>query len=294
MIEKALARSESLEDYISLAKPGIVSLVLITTLAGLYVGHRGLPAPALIFWTLLGTGLAAAGSAALNNFFDREIDGLMRRTQTRPLPTGAIDPSNALAFAVTLVVLSFLTLSAFVNALSAFLALTAVFSYAVLYTLVLKRRTPLATEIGGISGAIPPVIGIAAAQGRIGVEALILFLIMFIWQPPHFWVLAVKHADDYRRAGIPTFPVTHGLFDTKLRTLFFTAALLPVGLLPFSYGIAGPAYLITASVLSLVYLGLTVHFTLSRRQSGSLLFFFSILYLAVLFVSMAIDIAPKP
>lgn len=294
MIEKALARSESLEDYLSLAKPGIVSLVLITTLAGLYVGHRGLPAPALIFWTLLGTGLAAAGSAALNNFFDREIDGLMRRTQTRPLPTGAIDPSNALAFAVTLVVLSFLTLSAFVNALSAFLALTAVFSYAVLYTLVLKRRTPLATEIGGISGALPPVIGIAAAQGRIGVEALILFLIMFIWQPPHFWVLAVKHADDYRRAGIPTFPVTHGLFDTKLRTLFFTAALLPVGLLPFSYGIAGPAYLITASVLSLVYLGLTVHFTLSRRQSGSLLFFFSILYLAVLFVSMAIDIAPKP
>lgn len=294
MIEKALARSESLEDYISLSKPGIVSLVLITTLAGLYVGHRGLPAPALIFWTLLGTGLAAAGSAALNNFFDREIDGLMRRTQTRPLPSGAIDPTNAFAFAVTLVVLSFLTLSAFVNALSAFLALTAVFSYAVLYTLVLKRRTPLATEIGGISGAIPPVIGIAAAQGRIGVEALILFLIMFIWQPPHFWILAVKHADDYRRAGIPTFPVTHGLFDTKLRTLFFTAALLPVGLLPFSYGIAGPVYLITASVLSLVYLGLTVHFTLSRRQSGSLLFFFSILYLAVLFVSMAIDIAPKP
>lgn len=140
MIEKALARSESLEDYISLAKPGIVSLVLITTLAGLYVGHRGLPAPALIFWTLLGTGLAAAGSAALNNFFDREIDGLMHRTRTRPLPTGAIDPSNALAFAVTLVVLSFLTLSAFVNALSAFLALTAVFSYAVLYTLVLKDR----------------------------------------------------------------------------------------------------------------------------------------------------------
>lgn len=291
MIEKALARSESLEDYISLAKPGIVSLVLITTLAGLYVGHRGLPAPALIFWTLLGTGLAAAGSAALNNFFDREIDGLMRRTQTRPLPTGAIDPSNALAFAVTLVVLSFLTLSAFVNALSAFLALTAVFSYAVLYTLVLKRRTPLATEIGGISGALPPVIGIAAAQGRIGVEALILFLIMFIWQPPHFWSLAVRHEADYRRADIPVLPVASGLFETKIKTLSYTAALLPASLFPYFYGIAGTAYLVTASALSLAFLGMALRFFFSEKNQASHLFSFSIVYLAFLFAVMTFDLA---
>ena len=291
MIEKALARSESIEDYLSLAKPGIVSLVLITTLAGLYVGHRGLPAPALIFWTLLGTGLAAAGSAALNNFFDREIDGLMRRTQTRPLPTGAIDPSNALAFAVTLVVLSFLTLSAFVNALSAFLALTAVFSYAVLYTLVLKRRTPLATEIGGISGALPPVIGIAAAQGRIGVEALILFLIMFIWQPPHFWALAVRHEADYRRAGIPVLPVAYGFFETKVKTLSYAAALLPVSLFPYFYGIAGTAYLVAASALSLAFLGMALRFFFSEKKRASSLFFFSIVYLALLFAVMTFDLA---
>ncbi|MBI3393832.1 MAG: protoheme IX farnesyltransferase [Nitrospirae bacterium] len=290
MIEKALARSESLEDYLSLAKPGIVSLVLITTLAGLYVGHRGLPGPALIFWTLLGTGLAAAGSAALNNFFDRDIDGLMRRTQTRPLPSGTIDPGSALTFAVTLVVLSFLTLSAFVNALSAFLALAAVLSYAFLYTLVLKRRTPLATEIGGIAGALPPVIGVAATQGHVGIEALILFLIMFVWQPPHFWALAVRHEADYRRAGIPVLPVASGLFETKVKTLSYTAALLPISLFPYFYGIAGPAYLLTASALSLAFLGMAFRFFISEKAQASSLFSFSIVYLALLFAVMTFDL----
>ncbi|OGW59279.1 MAG: protoheme IX farnesyltransferase [Nitrospirae bacterium RBG_16_64_22] len=290
MIERALHRTAAAEDFVALAKPGIVSLVLITTLAGLYVGHRGLPGPALIFWTLLGTGLAAAGSAALNNFFDRDIDGLMHRTRTRPLPGGTIDPGSALAFAVTLVVLSFLTLSAFVNALSAFLALAAVLSYAILYTLVLKRRTPLATEIGGIAGALPPVIGVAAVQGRIGVEALILFLIMFVWQPPHFWALAVRHEDDYRRAGIPVLPVASGLFETKVKTLSYTAALLPISLFPYFYGIVGPAYLITASALSLAFLGMALRFFISQKTQASSLFSFSIVYLALLFAVMTFDL----
>lgn len=290
MIEKALTRSESLEDYLSLAKPGIVSLVLITTLAGLYVGHRGLPAPALIFWTLLGTGLAAAGSAVLNNFFDRDIDGLMHRARMRPIPSGAVDPSNALAFAVTLVVLSFLTLSSFVNNLAAILALTAVIVYAILYTVILKRRTPLAVEIGGISGALPPVIGIAAAQGRIGIEALILFLIMFIWQPPHFWALAVRHEADYRRAGIPVLPVASGLFETKVKTLSYAAGLLPVSLFPYFFGVAGTTYLVAASALSLAFLGMALRFFFSKKQQSSSLFSFSIVYLALLFAVMTLDI----
>lgn len=290
MSEQALTYRGTLRDYIILAKPGIIALVLITTMTGIYIGNRGLPDLHLILWTLLGTGLAASGSAVLNNFHDRDIDILMKRTRTRPMPSGNINPSSALVFGISLIVVSFFILAYFVNLLSASLAMAAAFVYVVIYTHLLKRRTPDATVIGGISGALPPMIGYVAVSGKLSFEAMILFLIMFIWQPPHFWFLAIKYADDYRTANIPTMPVSKGIFATKVKILIFNAALFPVSLLPYFYGIAGKVYLMTAFSLSLFYLVSSIRLLFSKGEKDVFRFFhYSILYLAILFAVMVID-----
>lgn len=281
-------------DYIILAKPGIIVLVLITTMTGLYIGYRGMPEAGLIFWTLLGTGLAASGSTILNNFYDRDIDLLMKRTSSRPLPQGNISPLTALVGGLSLLFISFLLLFHFVNPLSALLALTAAFFYVVVYTHLMKRRTPDATVIGGIAGALPPVIGYAAVLGTIGFDAVILFLIMFVWQPPHFWFLAIKHAGDYRIANIPTMPVTKGLLETKGKILVFNAALFPISLMPYFYGIAGKIYFVTASILSVVYLVFSVRLLFSKGEKNVFRFFyFSVIYLAVIFAVMILDTIKK-
>ncbi|MCS7285325.1 MAG: UbiA family prenyltransferase, partial [Hydrogenobacter thermophilus] len=185
--------------------------------------------------------------------------------------------------------LSLYIMLAFVNPVATFFTVMASFFYVVVYTLALKRRSPLATEIGGISGALPPVIGYTSVTGQFGIEPLILFLIMFVWQPPHFWVLAVKYAEDYRKAGVPTLPVVKGIFQTKVRTLLYTAALFPISLLPTLYGITGKIYFFTAFALSLVYLILTLRFFFSKSSRGMSLFFYSIIYLALLFSVMVFD-----
>lgn len=285
----------TLRDYIILAKPGIVVLVLITTMTGLYIGYRGMPDAGLIFWTLLGTGLAASGSTILNNFYDRDIDLLMRRTSSRPLPSGNISPLAALVSGLSLLLIAFLVLFRFINPLSAFLALTAAFFYVVVYTHLLKRRTPDATVVGGISGALPPVIGYAAVSGTIEWDAVILFLIMFVWQPPHFWFLAIKHAGDYRKANIPTMPVTKGLLETKGKILVFNAALFPISLMPYFYGIAGRLYLAVASVLSVLYLIFSVRLLFSKGEKNVFRFFyFSVMYLAIIFTVMIFDMIKQP
>ncbi len=289
MVNRAVAYSSLLRDYIILTKPGIVLLVLITTLTGMYLAQRGFPNPWLVFWTLLGTGLASAGSAALNQFFDRDLDALMSRTKDRPLPSGNIPPINALIFGLSLLVISISLLVFKVNLLTAFFVFLASFFYVVVYTMALKRRSPLATEIGGVSGSLPPVIGYAAVRGEVGFEALILFLIMFLWQPPHFWVLAIKYAEDYKRAGIPALPVSKGIEHTKIKTLIYTAGLLPLSLLPSLYGLAGHIYFISALVLSGLYLLLTFKFVLSKKPNGMFLFFYSVLYIALLFSVMVFD-----
>lgn len=289
MVNKALAYSNILRDYLVLTKPGIVLLVLITTLTGMYFAQRGFPDPWLVFWTLLGTGLASAGSAVLNHFFDKDIDALMNRTKSRPLPSGSINPRNAFIFGLVLVLLSIVILSLKVNLLTTFFVFLASFFYVVVYTLALKRKSPLATEIGGISGSLPPVIGYAAVRGEVGFEALILFLIMFMWQPPHFWVLAIKYAEDYKRAGIPTLPVAKGIKHAKVKTLIYTASLLPLSLLPSIYGIAGHIYFISALILSSLYLILTFKFVFSKKPNGMFLFFYSVLYIALLFSVMVFD-----
>ncbi|MCS7263171.1 MAG: heme o synthase [Aquificaceae bacterium] len=289
MVSRALTYGGVLRDYLLLTKPGIVLLVLITTLTGMYFAQRGFPDPQLVLWTLLGTGLASAGSAGLNQFFDRDIDAVMERTRDRPLPSGSINPRSALLFSLLLLGLSAVVMLTQVNLLATLLVLFASLFYVVVYTLTLKRRSSLATEVGGISGAMPPVVGYAAVKGEVGPEALVLFLIMFLWQPPHFWVLAIKYAEDYKKAGIPTLPVAKGIWHTKLRTLLYTAGLLPVSLLPSLYGFAGHIYFLSALFLSLVYLALTVVFTLSKRLNGTLLFFYSVFYMALLFSVMVFD-----
>ncbi len=286
---KAISLTNTLRDYIVLTKPGIVLLVLITTLTGMYLAQKELPNPHLIFWTLLGTGLASAGSAVLNQYFERDIDSLMERTKGRPLPLGSINSTFALVFGLLLLLSALFIHVNFVNLLSAFLTALASFVYVVVYTLTLKRKSPLATEIGGISGALPPVIGYASVLSTVDMEGLILFIIMFLWQPPHFWVLAIKYAEDYKRAGIPTLPVVKGIRETKLKTLMYTVSLLPVSLVPSLMGMAGFVYFYSALMLSLVYLVLTLRFFFSKKPNGMFLFPYSILYLALLFSIMVWD-----
>ncbi len=289
MVEKAIAYKNIVRDYILLTKPGIVILVLITTLTGMYLSKKGFPDPWLMFWTLLGTGLASAGSAVLNQFFDRDIDALMSRTKDRPLPSGSLSPINALLFGIILLSTSLYIMITFVNAVATFFTAMAAFFYVFVYTIALKRKSPLATEIGGISGALPPVIGYTAVTSKFGFEPLILFLIMFVWQPPHFWVLAIKYAEDYRKAGIPTLPVARGIEQTKIKTLLYTASLLPISLLPTLYGISGKVYFFTAFALSSLYLILTFKFLFSKETKAMFLFFYSIIYLAFLFSVMVFD-----
>ncbi len=287
---KMATLSGAVKDYLLLTKPGIVLLVLITTLTGMYIAQRGFPPTNLVFWTLLGTGLASAGSAVLNQYFDRDLDMLMDRTKTRPLPLGSVPPSNAFWFGVILLSLSFLIMLFFTNPIATFFTALASFFYVSVYTLTLKRKSPLATEIGGISGALPPVIGYTALTGSLGLEPLLLFLIMFLWQPPHFWVLAIKYAEDYKKAGIPTLPVVKGIQHTKVKTLLYTSALLPMSIVPYFYQIAGEIYLISASVLSFLYLLLTLRLVFSNKPNGGFLFFYSVIYLALLFTVMVFDL----
>ncbi len=290
MVERTIHYTHVFKDYLTLTKPGIVTLVLITTVGGMYIGSRGVLDPYLAFWTLLGTGMAAAGSAVVNMVLDRDVDSLMERTSSRPLPRGSVSPLGAFLFGSVLILTSFTIMFIFVNPLATLLTMIASLSYVVLYTIILKRRTPVATEIGGISGALPPVIGYVAGAGEFDLRALTLFLIMFMWQPPHFWALALKYREDYRRAGIPTLPVSRGVRITKIKTLLYTVSLLPLSLVPYAIGMTGKLYFVVASGMSLLYLILTLKFLFSKKEEGMKLFFFSIIYIAVLFSVMIVDL----
>ena len=290
VIEKTMAYTSLAKEYLALTKPGIVTLVLITTLGGFYIGSKGNIDGFLVFWTLAGTGLAAAGSAVINMVLDRDLDSLMERTSSRPLPKGSVGVSAAMTLGLFLVLASFLVMFFLVNSMSAFLTVLASFSYVVLYTILLKRKTPVATEIGGISGALPPVIGYAAATGFVDVKAFVLFLIMFMWQPPHFWALAIKYKDDYSRAGVPALPVVRGVHVTRVKTLLYTVSLLPLSLLPYLVGIAGKLYFAVAGVSSAIYVILTVRLLFSTKKDEMKLFFFSIIYIAIVFSAMILDL----
>ncbi|MFA5353791.1 MAG: heme o synthase [Thermodesulfovibrionales bacterium] len=277
-------------EYIRLTSPGINLLVMLTGFAGIWVAAQGAIAPLPALWCLLGIGLSSAGSSVFNNCFDRDIDRIMTRTRQRPLPSGRIGLSSALIFGIVLSSVALLIMIVFVNLLSAVLTASALFVYSFLYTVILKRRTRFATEIGGISGALPPVIGWAAVRGSLGPESLLLFAIMLLWQPPHFWALASKYREDYIRAGIPTMPVVKGRDTVNFRSLAYVLALVMVSIIPWWTGMSGLFYLSTALILGGLYIILAIAAILSEKSMDRQLFLFSIIYLTVVFTALVVDV----
>ena len=288
--EKETGAQGRLLDVAILFKPMIIGLVLVSTLAGAYIANKGVPPLGLVFWTLLGTGFATAAAAALNNYIDRDIDSVMKRTRSRTIPGGHIKPATALWSGLVIGTLAAVVLVLCVNPVAAGLAVAALFIYVVPYTLISKRRTPLATFIGGVGGALPPVIGYAAVKPELDVYALALFLIIFAWQHPHFWSLALKYRDEYAEAGVRNLAVVLGPEGTKRRIELWAAILAAVSLLPYFLGMVGSLYLYSALILGLVFLGMSTWFLLSGRKVAMSLFFYSIIHLPALYCVMVVDI----
>ena len=238
------------QAYVEVTKPRVVALMAFTVLVGMLLATHGpLPLPVLVFGTL-GIALMAAAAAAVNHLVDRRIDALMTRTRHRPLPRGLLSGAQVLAFAALLGAAGMALLLYFTNPLCAALTLASLLGYAVVYTMYLKRATPQNIVIGGAAGAAPPLLGWVAVTGQVDPGALLLFLIILVWTPPHFWALAIHRRDDYAKAGIPMLPVTHGIPFTQRRVLQYTVALWPLTLLPFAIGMSGWPYLVGAALLS--------------------------------------------
>lgn len=283
----------SWRDYIEITKPGINKSNLITTFAG-YLVAAGLTDlnPLILILTLLGTALTIAGSCTLNNFIDRDIDPLMERTKSRPVADGRIKPATALWYGLTLTLLGLMLLAVGVNILAAFVAFIGVMVYVLIYSLWLKRTSTLNTVVGGISGAVPPMIGWVAANPAIDLNAWALFLILFMWQPPHFFALAMRRVEEYRQAGVPMLPVVKGFHETKKQTLFFTILLLPSSYLLFYTGTLGWFYLIVSLVLGGIYVVLSIRGFSAKDDIkwANQMFFYSLIYLTVILLSMVIDV----
>ena len=281
---------ETVGAYLMLTKPRIIVLLLITTVPAMILAEGGWPSPWLVLATLAGGALVAAGANAMNCYFDRDIDSVMLRTQGRPIPAGRIEPEKAATFAIILGGSGFLILEAFTNLLAAFLTLGAFAFYVVVYTLLLKRTTPLNIVIGGAAGAMPPLVGWAAVTGEVELPALVLFAIIVFWTPPHFWALALNYSSDYQRAGVPMLPVVLGPEETKRHILLHTLAVVAVSLLLFTSGAAGFLYLGAALVLGGLFIvyALRLWRETSVRASAAL-FRYSIVYLTLLFAAIALD-----
>jgi heme o synthase len=278
-------------DYVTLTKPRIMSLLLLTGLAGMFVGARGAPSAWLVVVTMVGLALACGGASALNHVLDSDIDRLMgERTRARPLAAERMPPSRALEFGLALSALSFVLLASLVNVLTAGLALVGNLFYVLVYTRWLKRSTPQNIVIGGAAGAVPPLVGWAAATGNLALPALWLFLIVFFWTPPHFWALALLLKENYAAARIPMLPVVRGERETTRQIVLYSLVLVGVTAVPFATGTFGWAYLSAALLLGAAFIALALALRrAATRPRAARLFHFSLLYLAVLFVAMAID-----
>ena len=288
--QRARSLREAALAYLSLTKPRIIMLLLITTVPAMILAEGGWPSPWLMLVTVAGGAIVAGGANAMNCYFDRDIDRVMQRTRSRPLPAGQIEPERAVVFALLLVAIGFLMLETFANLLAATLTLGAFAFYVVVYTLLLKRTTPLNIVIGGAAGAMPPVVGWAAVTGEVGLPALVLFGIVAVWTPPHFWALALNYSNDYQRAGVPMLPAVSGGEETKRQILLYSLALVAISLLLPLSGATGLIYLSAALVLGGGFLFYA--FRLWRGTSAgaaSALFRYSIIYLALLFGAMAVD-----
>jgi protoheme IX farnesyltransferase len=280
-------------DYLALLKPRVMSLVIFTALVGIVMapGHMH---PVMAFTALLCIAVGAGASGALNMWYDRDIDALMTRTANRPIPQGRITPPEALAFGVTLSFFSVLTLGILVNWFAAALLAFTIFFYVVIYTMWLKRSTAQNIVIGGAAGALPPVVGWVAATGSLSVEPVLLFAIIFLWTPPHFWALSLYRTDDFVRAKLPMLPVVAGADATRLQILLYTIVLTAVAVAPWPLGYFGRAYGIVATVAGVAMFAFAVEVYRQRRGKAAAaaqrrLFSFSIVYLFVLFATLLID-----
>jgi protoheme IX farnesyltransferase len=278
-----------ISDYVELTKPKVQSLLLLTTIATMYVA--GDPSPILVALTCLGGYLSAGGAGAVNHWFDRDIDARMTRTASRPVAAGRISPRAALAFGCTLAGLSLLELSLTVNPLAAGLSFAGFLGYVFVYTVWLKRRTPQNIVIGGAAGAVPPLVGWAAVTGSVSGTAVLLFFIVFFWTPPHFWALSLLMKDDYAKVGVPMLPVVRGETETRRQILLYSALLYAVTQLPFCAGGLGTIYLVASVVLGLGFVAGAVRLYLrADRRSALRLYLYSLAYLALLFCAMVADV----
>jgi len=280
----------SWRDYLELCKPKVVALIVFTALVGMLLATPGMVPLDTFVFGILGIGLASGAAAAVNHVVDQKIDAIMGRTHNRPLPQGSVSSRDALVFAVGIGTISMLMLVFFVNILTAMLTFISLIGYAVVYTMYLKRATPQNIVIGGAAGAAPPLLGWTAVTGTVDPGALLLFLIIFTWTPPHFWALAIHRVEEYRKVDMPMLPVTHGKDYTRLQILLYTILLFVVTLLPFSYGMSGFLYLAGAVVLNIGFMFYAV--MLYRNDDESLpmrTFGYSIVYLMALFAFLLVD-----
>ena len=277
-------------DYIELMKPRVMSLVVFTALVGLVVAPVPMH-PVMAFTALLCIAVGAGAAGALNMWYDADIDARMARTAGRPIPRGRVMPGEVAGFGFTLAVFSVVSLGLLVNVLAAALLAFTIFFYVVIYTIWLKRSTPQNIVIGGAAGALPPVIGWAAATGSLALEPLVLFLIVFLWTPPHFWALSLYRTDDYARAGVPMLPVVAGAAETRRQIFRYTLMLTPVGAAPWLLGYAGAVYGITAVLAGAAMIALAIRVRGEARghTASKQMFGFSILYLFLLFAMLLVD-----
>jgi len=287
----APAPNGPLRDYVTLTKPRIMTLLLLTGACGMFVGAGGWPGGWALLAATSGLALACGGASALNHVLDADIDRLMgKRTERRPVAAGRVPPSRALEFGLALSALSFVLLASTVNVVAAALALVGNLFYVLVYTRWLKRSTPQNIVIGGAAGALPPLVGYAAATGNVTFAALLLFAIVFFWTPPHFWALALLIKENYAAAKVPMLPVVRGERETARQIVLYTLVLIAISVTPVAWAGMGAVYLVSALVLGAVFLALAMVLQRSlARRHAALLFHYSLLYLALLFVAMAID-----
>ncbi len=287
----ALALAESrFRQFFALTKPRVVSLIVFCAVIGMFLAVPGLPPAGIVFAATLGIALVAGAAAAINCLVEQKIDAVMQRTRGRPLPRGEITSAQTLLFASVVGGAGLWILFHYVNPLTMWLTLATFVGYAVIYTVLLKPATPQNIVIGGASGAMPPVLGWAAVANEVAPEALLLFLIIFIWTPPHFWALALYRTQDYAKAGLPMLPVTHGSLYTRLQIVLYTFALVAVSLLPCAIRMSGLLYFVSALILGAIFL--VYAFRLYFRYSDDLAratFRYSIVYLAAIFSALLVD-----
>ena len=286
----AAGKQVTWRDYLELTKPRVVALMILTSVIGMLLATPGVPGWQVLLYGNLGIALLAGAAAVVNHVVDQKIDTVMARTRKRPVATGKISPADAIVFAALLASVGMVILIWQVNQLTAWLTLASLVGYAGVYTLYLKRATPQNITIGGLAGAMPPLLGWTAVTGQVDGHALLLVLIIFAWTPPHFWALAIHRKEEYAKAGIPMLPVTHGNKYTELHILLYTLILLAVSLLPFVTGLSGVIYLAGALVLGLRFLHYAIRLLRGDDRRVALATFkYSITYLMALFVVLLVD-----